>query len=415
MLFVILAIVVGSHGFEILDQTDQEWVAPGYQIEETVINPFDYVESIGQSTPSVACYAFFPNPEDETVWRLIIVGRDKLVVLQEDWESPFELNLPFDTVGAVFSRNGRYVIVREGTYTNDQAMLINIDSVEVSYFDPTPDDTKCGLVLADNGTVAGVGHDFLIDFSLDLKSSEVREYTDLYIRNIGISADSRIIVLENVIDRPREIMAFDWDGRFLWTVDIGDRTVVDPLAVSSDGSFAAASFTSDGFMLLDGITGRILTEQFVGYQSSYASISSDGSRLAIPTALSIDGRPDNMILAITDDLCRSGTLEEYRPQPGWGYSPKDINNNGECLITIFRTSSPWDSRLGLVDRNGELIWCSELWTGSEHNFSIAPNYYNIDLRLRSILGQISPVGSCAVYMDKDTGYIHILNVEWRNQ
>ncbi|MCK4506369.1 MAG: hypothetical protein KAW14_12210, partial [Candidatus Aegiribacteria sp.] len=282
-------------------------------------------------------------------------------------------------------------------------------------FDPTPDDTRCGLVLADNGTVAGVGHDFLIDFSSDLMSAEIREYADLYIRNIGISADSRIIVLENVIDRPREIMAFDWDGRLLWTVDIGDKTVVCPIAVSMDGSLSAVTFASDGFILMDGATGEVLAEQYPGCQASYVSISADGSHLAFPTALQIGDRPYNMVLTHTEELNRSGTGQEFLPEEGYRYNPSDVNNTGYCLFSIFRIGASDYTKLGLIDSDGDLIWCSRVMNGLNREFSIAPNYYNIEIKLRSILRIITPSGSIFIYMDSETGNIHINSIERRFQ
>jgi hypothetical protein len=417
MLLILLTTLIASQGWEIIDQTDEEWASPEVQFDETVINPWDYVQSIHDDIHSVACHAFFTQTDGGFKWRLIIVGKDKLVVLQ-DWIVFLELNLPFDACGAVFSRNGQYSIVEGWTYEEDsppeaKALLVRIDNGETTIFDPEPDDTACGLLLADDGTVVGVGRDFFIDYSPDLISTEIHDYEDLYIRHIGFSADSRVIILENVVDRPREILAFDWGGRLLWTTDIGDRTLANPVEVSMDGSLVGASFIHQGFMLLDGMTGEVLTEQFAGCQSSMAAISPDGSLIAIPTAFHPElhpvEQPDNLFLASVEELCASGSGEEILPPEGWGYTVGGISNTGEILICAFQSASPWDKKLALVDRNGELIWCSRVWSREEHKFTISPSFYNIDARLRSILYNISPDGSLVVYMDRETGHIHILS------
>ena len=409
MSLLLLTILIGVHGFEIPDQTDLEWVAPGYQIEEIVINPYDYVQSIGETTPSVACYVFFPNPEED-FWRIIIVGKDKLVVLQEDWESPFELNLPFDAVGAVFSRSGKYVIIREGTYTNDQAIRVNIETGEVTYFDPTPDNIQCGLLLADDGAVLGVLNNGFVDFSDDLYSADILEYDNLSARHIGYSADCRIIVLENVKDRPREIMAFDRDGMNLWSIDIGEISVSSWITVSSSGNYALVPSTSDGIKLIDATSGDILTDILPGCQSAFTCMTVDGFHLAIASALSPGTRPNDLILATLESLHRSDSRKEYIAETGWAYTPVGISSDGDCLLSISQTGPPGGSRLGLINNNGEVIWYSKYWDRLFNVFSISPNFYNLDINLRSIIRELAPGGSCLIYMDKCTGNIHIVSL-----
>ena len=85
--------IATSVSVDVLDNTDGEWIAPGYTVSEDIlINPFDYVTNIENHPKNIACYAFFVDTEDGEMWRVVIVGSNRMVVLQENRENQMVIN-----------------------------------------------------------------------------------------------------------------------------------------------------------------------------------------------------------------------------------------------------------------------------------------------------------------------------------
>ena len=391
---------------DILDSTDGEWIAPGYSVTELVlIDPWDYVTVIENDPRNIACQAFFVDTEQGEKWRVIIVGSDKLVVLQEDWEFPMEVVLPFSAYGAIYSRGGHFVIVRDGIadMNMDQALYVDIDRNITKYFDPTPDGRwRNGMAVSDNGVVTAIGKDYILDFDENLALSSIREYEETYFRYRCTSATDEIIVMENVYDRPREILAFDWNGNRLWEVDTGERTVVTQFGVSEDGSLVGASFIGNGISVIDGNTGRILWERFDGMQASRIAFSPDNTHMAIPVPLEPGGRPNNFVVTDTrkqfddnDEIC-------YIPSRLWRLLlPKYINNNSFTLFLGQNRDSHHVIYYGILDINGSLIWSSELVKSNEHSFDPIGNSFNFDNLLHGPPLALSMTEARVVYQGED--------------
>jgi hypothetical protein len=325
------------------------------------------------------------------------------------------MSFPFEAAGAVFSRNGSYTIIREGEHQDEQAILVDLSSGETQFFDPTPDGHICGLLLADTGDIVGVGTNYFLVFNPGLSAAEYIEYPDFSLRHLGMSAGTEILVFEDVFDSPREIRAFDWDGKPRWSIETGQMALANNLAVSDDGSLVGASFITDGFKVIDGSTGAILRDEFPGQQTSVASISQNSSRILVPeisspsqVLRSLSVNPQGSQLEIDIDT-------DFEPQSGWGFATGDVCNSGSCLISAYINGPPGDDRLALIDEMGALVWCSRLWSRTERNYTISPNYYNSDYRLRTVLNRLSPDGSLIAYMDRETGQIHIIRISSDNE
>ena len=387
---------------DILDNADGEWIAPGYSISEDIlINPFDYVTNIKNDPKNIACHAFFVDTEDGEMWRVIMVGSNRMVVLQENRENPMVVDFPFDAYGAVYSRGGRFVIIRDGELnTADEALHIDIDNNIVRSFDPTPDGQQCGLFLSDNGTVAGMGTDIIVDFSQDLSTATVRHYDETYLRFHCTSAYDEIIVAENAYSRPREIVAFDWDGNELWTSNTGDRTVVDPLAVSLDGTRIGVSFARSGAMIIDGDDGRILWEGFNGLQTSRIVFSPDASSAAFPASMSTGKLPYNFIALSVNEDDSYAERNWYLALSTWhALVPRYVNDNYLILFTAYKTESVL--RRYSLSTSEELIWTSEPIKLDECSFQSIGNTFNLDLDLRSPVTILSKSDTELIYHSQE--------------
>ncbi len=398
--------VATSVSVDILDNVDGEWIAPGYTISEKIlINPYDYVTVIENDPRNIACQAFFVDTEDGEMWRVIMVGSDKLVILQEDWENPMEVILPFSAYGAIYSRGGHFVIVRDGTADSnlDQALYVDIDRNTTKHFDPTPDGRwRHGIVVSDNGVIAGIGKDYIIDFDENLALSSIREYEDTYFRYRCTSATDEIIVMENVYERPREILAFDWDGNLLWETDTGERTVVTQFAVSDAGSLVGASFVENGIAVIDGNTGRILWERYDGMQASGIAFSPDGTHMAIPVPLEIGGPPYNFVITDTGNRFDDSDKIWCIPSRKWYFLyPDIINNDTNVLFHSQDVECLQIRRMCMLDSDGILLWSSVPVRCNERSFRSTGNSINFDYLLLGPPLALSMTEARVVYQGED--------------
>jgi len=140
-----LALLLSSacgYGFEVLDTTDSEWVAPGYEvIEEAVIDPLEYGEPyLNDGSPTVGVHLSFVESDSGETWRVVFVLDRKVVVLQEG-EDPVEIPVDLDIESCAFSPSGRFVVVHDGAeiYTGQNAARIDTWSGEAEIFDSQPD------------------------------------------------------------------------------------------------------------------------------------------------------------------------------------------------------------------------------------------------------------------------------------
>ncbi len=391
---------------DILDNAEGEWIAPGYSVTERVlIDPYDYVTVIENDPRNIACQAFFVDTEQGEKWRVIMVGSDKLVVLQEGWEAPLEVVLPFSAYGAIYSRGGLFVIVRDGIadMNMDQALYVDINRNITKYFDPTPDGRwRNGMAVSDNGAVTAIGKDYILDFDENLALSSIREYEDTNFRYRCTSATDEIIVMENVYDRPREILAFDWNGNRLWEVDTGERTVVTQFAVSEDGSLVGASFTRNGITIIDGNTGRILLERYDCMQASTIAFSPDGTHMAIPVPLEPGGRPYNFVITDTANQFDDNDEIWCTPSRRWYFLfPDFINNSSYVLFHSQDVECLQITRLCLLDSDGILIWSSGLIRSNERSFYPSGNSFNFDYHLLGYPLALSMTEARVVYQGED--------------
>ncbi len=394
----------------ILDQTDEELTAPGYYIAEDIcIDPFIYISNMSNDPKNIACQAFFVDTEQGEKWRIIMVGSNRLVVLQEDMEIPLEVSLPFEAWGATYSRGGRFVIVRGGTGDRsiDQALYFDVANNITRIIDPSPDEHQCRLLLSDTGRIIAYKSGCFFIYDEYLNYTGYVKYDDMNFRFTTSSYTDNIIVTENVIDRPREILAFDWDGNLLWECDTGDRTVVTQLAVSQDGSIVVVPFTEHGIMVIDGNTGSLFWEYFDGMQTSTVAISPDNSYMSIPIPTEIGELPNNFMVAGTSGDF-NGNIQ-CQPSSRWHFLyPDFINDHRYVLFHTQDINNPQTIRRCLLAPNGALVWSSEPVNSGDLSFIPSANSFNNDYNLIGYPIALSSIEPRFVYQAEDG--IHIVSI-----
>jgi len=401
---------------DILDQTDEEWTAPGYRvIEEVSINPLDYGEPVswGENcngpTASIGCQGFFIPTENGEKWRIILLLKDKLVILQED-EEPRDIPLTCSPLGIIYSRNGRYALVLgEVTSGNRSAIYarkteyINIDTGEVRQFEPMQNTGWTGMQFVnDDGSI----------YRWDYTAVNLLEYYDsdlnlVFSREINIGwftryahASGGSVILFAV---PNLLTVYDKNGILLWEKELEVDLPCDPL-ISADGLVVLLA-TSYGLECYEGSTGELLWEKYE--TGTLAPVPSVSGRA---WAVLLRGRG----LVFGEDVASRESIIDIRyPARSWSHGvPAAIATTNRAVLVICGSLPPEYqngnlSKLIYVNDNGVIVWVSTLFSvaSSPLNINRSDNV-EVELRLGS---SIQADGERFIYSDYRT--VRVMRVE----
>lgn len=403
----------------ILDQTDEEWTAPGYRVvvEET-INPLDHGEPVswGENcngpTASIGCQAFFIPTEDGEKWRIVMLLKDKVVVLQED-EEPKEISLTCSPRGIVYSRNGRYAMVlgevldaaREYIYAVN-AEYVNLDTGEVRTFEPMQNSGWSGMVFVnDDGSVYRWGYlrgnnlEYY-DPNLDLAAS-----SELSFQPLGMyshAADGSLIAFQ----RGRNIYVLNRECRLLWEME-SERIPTGAPMVSTDGSFILLSTRSGGGLeCFDGHTGEFMwSEMETGTTAPVPSLSGH--------AWSVTFGNRGLLFGTDADSRESINYVRY-PAETWDHGvPVAVAENGSNLTMAVSLPPFYRNtqlrKLILTNSSGFIVWVSDKFSVASSPLLIHSDNRNTEHELGGGVYSIQSNGERFVYSDYE--YVRILRVE----
>ncbi|MCK5787356.1 MAG: hypothetical protein KAH54_12465 [Candidatus Sabulitectum sp.] len=413
LLIALLGITVTQPN--ILDQTDEEWTAPGYRvIEEVSINPLDYGEPIswGENcngpTASIGCQAFFMPTEDGEKWRIVMLLKDKLVVLQED-EEPREIPLACSPTGIIYSRNGRFALVLGNCISGSRSAIyaieseyVNIDTGEVRVFEAMQSTGWTGMqYVNDDGSI----------YRWDYTAVNLLEYYDpdlnlVFSREINIGWFTRYAHASGgstiLLAIPNLLTVYDKNGTLLWEKELEVDLPCDPL-ISADGSVVLLA-TSYGLECYEGFTGELLWEEYE--TGTLAPVPAVSGRA---WAVLLRGRG---LVSGSDAISRESIIDMRYPAETWGHGvPSAVADNG---ITLSRAGSlPPEYQNGNLTKmiysssEGVIIWISSLFSVASSPLNIAgSNNTEVELRLGSSI-QLS--GERFAYSDYST--VRIMRVE----
>jgi len=264
-----------------INPTDTEWTAPGVVVEELArVDLLAYGEpmNVGDESgrPHLACQAFFIDTEEGVRWRVVVVYRDKVVVLDQNCE-PREIYPGYDDCRyAVFSPNGRYVLVgaEVGTEQAPECVytLLGIEDASALRFPRTfAYGREPVFWVADDGSVAFLAHArawigyqaedaftargkdtlYMFDSEADLEWKRSFDTTPLIRASESLE---RFIISDG-----NGLSALDSSGDGIWQVgiepsDSDGNSQHYATRVSKDGSVVLVS-DSDGIAQYDGSSG----------------------------------------------------------------------------------------------------------------------------------------------------------------
>ena len=340
----ILLLACNAIGFEILDSTDEEWVAPGFEVvEEAVIDPLEYGEPFSNDgDPSVGVHLSFVASDSSEVWRVVFVLDRKVVVLEEG-SDPVEIPVDLGIESCAFSPSGRFVVVHDGAeeYTGWNAARIDTETGEAEIFDSQPGGQPGprSIVVSNIGSVL-CGWTFF----------------DEHLDSIGRGAD-----LQNP----------------------------GAPVVSSDGSYwAVAEGYGWSIHLLDRTGAEIWSRSSSGTLADRMVFSPDETLLAVPLCSGLEIWDTETGETIwRDDSDRIGSTPTFDPSANsfWfgrcGYDLPSALQNGDACITIagydgkyrhwrviaaspeillieLESQNPSLRRRAVINLDGEVVWMS---------------------------------------------------------
>jgi len=417
LLMALIGITTTQPG--ILDQTDEEWTAPGYRvIEEVSINPLDYGEAVswGENcngpTASIGCQGFFIPTEDGEKWRIVMLLKDKLVVLQED-EEVRDIPLTCSPLGIIYSRNGQYALVLGEVTSGSRSAIyarkteyINIDTGEVRQFEPMQNTGWTGMQFVNDdgsiyrwGSTAGnlleyYDSDLNLVFSNALYFSPYGQYSH--------ASDGSIIIFT----RYKYISAFNRECQLLWEMESEQIPTGSPM-VSADGSFVLLSTRSGGGLeCFDGHTGELLwSEMETGTTAPVPSVSGHGWAVTF----------GNRGLLFGSDADSKTSINYLRyPAETWDHGvPVAVASNGTCLSEAVSLPPEYQNsnliKLIYSNEEGKICWISSPFSVASSPLNIHTLNNNYENELGAGTSSIQSGGERFIYSDYKL--VKVLSVE----
>ena len=385
--------------------SDTEWTAPGVEVEELArIDLLAYGESMYRpvnrnGSTHLACQAFFVEREDGIKWRVDIVYRDKVVMLEQD-SDPVEFYPGFsDCRYAIFSPNGRYVMVgaEVGTEETPECVytLIDLEEETSIRFQRTFDVALEPVFwVSTDGSVAMLAHARRRLRGIPV-TSDIAEAPDtlfLYeddLTPIGFhmtpvgwprvrrSDDGNVVVL---MEQGGNLIGLDSSGKELWSRhDIGydgEDSQLYCQRISGDGSLFLSSRKS-GVYAYDACTGEYLYTADGFQLNPSLSVSFRGSFWAAvykqPSGVDPFDYLNVEYLITWDSNRNSRTTAEVHF--GSGFARAGFG----CIWKVFEDGTKFMSNpsapgshlnyLYLLSAEGRICWQSQIVPGSEIRFS----------------------------------------------
>ena len=406
--------VTGTIDLSPIDNTDGEWVAPGYEvITELDFDPLEYVDYVQ------AAQAFFMDTEDGEQLRLILVGDNRVLVFDEPWDTYRECTLesPWEVKNVVFSRNGRFLAItgcKDSTY-NDGFFEREMHAYRDFRIEITDEDILLerlnsnlgGYFVSNDGRICTTSnHGLLSLYPLgDVDEYMSREPRQEAWNRYGCSYDASLIVYGNVLisNGTIGIQGYDWSGDLLWETSIGDMVLTAGLTVSPSGEYVLVPTRDNGIICFSGRNGQKLWETGDSRQCSSIQVSPDGNRWvgSLPAM--------HFYTGITTNSIETFTLDSFRILSTTMQNPicLNLNNIGNSMFRIYLSQNSDSQRLVLLDSAQNKIWAS---SESVSRFSFHNSMNLADLIYGNTIAAISEDGNRICY-NNDNETIKVLRIE----
>ena len=406
----------------LVDQAgDVSWTAPGYTVEEIVtIDPLNYGEPIGWAGEQacISCQMFFVETDQGEKWRMVIVFKDKVTILQED-EEQRDIPLTCTPQGGIYSRGGRYMLVQGSLNSRPYDELISIDTGEVTPYQFRQQTGWSGYVyVCDNGSTArsSYGQMFrsdpgqiqIIDSDLNVLVDWVDQATGtmegtrnpIHLYNhgsIGVAANGSLFLRSF---RPEDestvyVTAYDGYGNILW-----ESSDCMYMLITSDGEYLILADGSD-IITMDASTGETLrTYPLEEGGLNAPTCSPTGHAWAVQLR---HGLESGLIWGTDPSRSDDMNVLSYFSEEWDHVNPYRVSELGSILglaVALPNSGYPYHvQRFCLLNNQGGFIWISSIFSIGSSPLMIHSCNSNLEHELGSIPCAIQANGMRFAYSD----------------
>ncbi|MBD3276740.1 MAG: hypothetical protein GF388_00420 [Candidatus Aegiribacteria sp.] len=289
---------------DIIENTEDQWIASGYRIaEELILDPGEYGPPI--NTNDIGFHPFFVDTSDGEKWRIVLAYEGEIVVLQED-EPERRFPVSGELRSMISSANGRYVLfvpkaeeqtpeeIAQGGYSppEHRVVLLDTDTGE----QVTGTGISGGVLIGNDGSLVAIRRNAIkfYDSELNLLGTASNCIPEMGGSATGYASDGSLLVRVHTEDysdpESRILRACDRYGNILWVTD--NEHYGYPM-VSEHGEYVFV-LKPGSLLCLDGSDGRLLWEQSHPDRTVYlTSASPSGAACAYPTDLTPAGVREN--------------------------------------------------------------------------------------------------------------------------
>jgi len=370
---VLLLNICLTLSFSAIDATDQEWISEGYSTHHRIVYPFDHIQPLSGSRESIAMQVFYSS--NEYGYRMILVGRDKLVVVDEDDSiQPLEITFAPDSCDqVVFSPNGRHLVTYRSSTDGTNASFIDVEDRTITRFHVTnsSNERMPWLYISEDGAVVSISGSVFRIYDIAGNSFEERSLTGDSTASFGFdSRDWEILRYSDYEDSMSTLEGFSVFGDTLWSYQV-PYSNCGRLPVL--GKLLNLVFTIDVITCVSSIDGRIK------WSLDYSALSEEREmirRVRISANgefwcahlgkinCSIDESRRSYFIIGVADATDEPQLSLTRPDFSnwWIRRFWAVADNGFVLFELWASNtseSQFDLKYMLVDSEGIPIWASQ--------------------------------------------------------
>lgn len=381
---------------------------PNYTVTiESIIDPLDYGAPVNSfcGQDRIGAASMFVYEGEEERWRIILLLRDRIVIVEEGMSQAREIPLDFTPTRLLWSESGSYAAALSGERQGGvvDIRFVNLTEDSEGSFQVPYGNIDRYTIMNSGKWVQNLYDGFLIMNGADGQVDSISE-EELSTDYCCYASHEDIIVAQAEPLRRgggyrynRILTALDMEFDTLWTADTG-RYGPHP-SLSSHGRYLMYG-SNDGLVCLDGHSGQPLFTGLIPFEVKAPVISPGEEAWVAASRYNTGDFPSRVILGWFDTTRPMSTIFEgstiyWANEKIWGVSDSGRTIIWKSADHVYH-SAAW---IKLLDPEGEVIWDSGTLSMLEGNLQPVFNHGE------QVVLALSASGDRLIYSDYQTIYV----------